>query len=676
MGVSKQQLLNTVRQLKEYIDYTSGSSNLSNYLSKTNMTEYTPTEDYHPTTKKYVDDVAETVKPKISTEEGNSIQEKKDGLYVSAPTELYGKSAYDLAVANGFKGTEAEWLASLKGQDGTNGQDGIIGADGKSAYEIALANGYEGTETEWLASLKGADGTNGKDGTNGVDGATGPAGADGKNGTDGITPHIGANGNWFIGDTDTGVSAEGGTGSIDISAKDDNALTKEADGLYVPSVAETNISEEKDNAIVKKEDGLYVPSVSKVEINPADNNAIQQTENGIFVEDQTKTIDTLKTRLGSYALYQKYVNIELDSCFMQLAEAYTPVEGEYVPFVKITGSLEINEGRVIIKPSQRIQINVSCNYFDTTGAYTNIRYQIKDYTNDIPIISLQPNSSDNNVEYDFSGFCQYENNTESNCEIGLYVEKIGTLDTLTGDTTMTIQEIGRQTVIDPVEYVDENSGIEDTPVGHILTHMGKTAPKHYLICDGTEYNIADYPYLAQHMIDEFGKVNYFGGDGTTTFAVPDLRGEFLRGSGTAIRDTGSGGEVGEHQNGTKHLYLAKSATNYLYSDGDANVYGGPSGSDTVIQGTNKTAVALSTKQTSTWDGSGKSYYTSRPTNTSVLYCIKYEPTYYFINIPTEQINEEIALLKQQNELLTAQNTLMQEQIDQLSEIIASINREV
>lgn len=28
---------------------------------------------------------------------------------------------------------------------------------GKSAYEIAVANGFEGTEAEWLASLQGAD---------------------------------------------------------------------------------------------------------------------------------------------------------------------------------------------------------------------------------------------------------------------------------------------------------------------------------------------------------------------------------------------------------------------------------------------------------------------------------------------------------------------------------------
>ena len=37
------------------------------------------------------------------------------------------------------------------------------GADGKSAYEIAVDNGFEGSETEWLESLKGKDGKDGKD---------------------------------------------------------------------------------------------------------------------------------------------------------------------------------------------------------------------------------------------------------------------------------------------------------------------------------------------------------------------------------------------------------------------------------------------------------------------------------------------------------------------------------
>ena len=44
------------------------------------------------------------------------------------------------------------------------GNKGDAGADGKSAYEVAVANGYTGTQAQWLASLKGADGANGKDG--------------------------------------------------------------------------------------------------------------------------------------------------------------------------------------------------------------------------------------------------------------------------------------------------------------------------------------------------------------------------------------------------------------------------------------------------------------------------------------------------------------------------------
>ncbi len=81
-----------------------------------------------------------------------------------------GASAYDLAVASGFEGTEAEWLASLHGADGTNGTngtDGVDGTNGASAYEIAVAGGYTGSEAEWLQSLHGTDGTNGTNGTDG-----------------------------------------------------------------------------------------------------------------------------------------------------------------------------------------------------------------------------------------------------------------------------------------------------------------------------------------------------------------------------------------------------------------------------------------------------------------------------------------------------------------------------
>ena len=63
-----------------------------------------------------------------------------------------GRSAYELAVENGYRGTLEEWLASLNGNNGL------------SAYELAVENGYRGTEEEWLASLKGTAGDKGDDG--------------------------------------------------------------------------------------------------------------------------------------------------------------------------------------------------------------------------------------------------------------------------------------------------------------------------------------------------------------------------------------------------------------------------------------------------------------------------------------------------------------------------------
>lgn len=148
-----------------------------------------------------------------------------------------GKSAYDIAMENGFVGTEQEWLDSLEGpagpkgdqgdvgpagQDGQDGQQGPKGdpgdtgpkgdqgdvgesayeawlalgntgseqdfidslkgekgdagdngADGKSAYEVALDNGFVGTEGEWLDSLVGPQGEQGIQGIQGEKGDPG-----------------------------------------------------------------------------------------------------------------------------------------------------------------------------------------------------------------------------------------------------------------------------------------------------------------------------------------------------------------------------------------------------------------------------------------------------------------------------------------------------------------------
>ena len=58
-------------------------------------------------------------------------------------------NAYDIAVKNGFKGTEAEWLASLHGTDGMDGDDGSD-LDINDIYEAAKEEGYQGTFLEFL----------------------------------------------------------------------------------------------------------------------------------------------------------------------------------------------------------------------------------------------------------------------------------------------------------------------------------------------------------------------------------------------------------------------------------------------------------------------------------------------------------------------------------------------
>ncbi|MGN6831664.1 collagen-like triple helix repeat-containing protein [Neisseria sp. P0017.S007] len=78
-----------------------------------------------------------------------------------------GKSAYEIAVANGYVGSEEAWLYSLKGRDGSPGRDG---RNGLSAYELADGELLFGTVGKWLESLKGATGAKGDNGDTGAAG--------------------------------------------------------------------------------------------------------------------------------------------------------------------------------------------------------------------------------------------------------------------------------------------------------------------------------------------------------------------------------------------------------------------------------------------------------------------------------------------------------------------------
>ena len=65
-------------------------------------------------------------------------------------------------------------------------------ADGKSAYEVAVENGFVGTVSQWLASLVGPQGNPGVDGAPGAPGADGVDGADGADGTSMVVGQVAA----------------------------------------------------------------------------------------------------------------------------------------------------------------------------------------------------------------------------------------------------------------------------------------------------------------------------------------------------------------------------------------------------------------------------------------------------------------------------------------------------
>lgn len=152
------------------------------------------------------------------------------------------------------------------------------------------------------------------------------------------------------------------------------------------------------------------------------------------------------------------------------------------------------------------------------------------------------------------------------------------------------------------------------PIGTINFFDASIAPQGWLACDGSVVNIADYPDLATYYASVHGSTNFYGGDGTTTFAVPDLRGEFLRGTGTnGHANQGDGANVGVHQDGT--------------------VIPNVTTSDMIYASKTYVSNADSISTPSGWGYVGKTdysalqediykNYTSRPTNTSFLICVK------------------------------------------------------
>ena len=99
----------------------------------------------------------------VAFNDNKSLQEKLDNgeLGGGGGSGTAGKSAYEIAVDNGFVGTETEWLESLKGVDGTDGTTFIpsVSATG----DLSWSND-DGKENPATVNIKGAKGDRGDSG--------------------------------------------------------------------------------------------------------------------------------------------------------------------------------------------------------------------------------------------------------------------------------------------------------------------------------------------------------------------------------------------------------------------------------------------------------------------------------------------------------------------------------
>lgn len=197
-----------------------------------------------------------------------------------------------------------EKIASV--HDGANGKDGV---DGASAYEIAVENGYTGTEAEWLTSLKGQKGERGEkgekgdtgeqglqgiQGEKGEKGDTGAAGKDGMNGTDGRDGANGFSPTVIVTETSTGatITATDKNGTTTATIKNGTSGETASWGDYTPGCEEGESAKyctAKLVTVYGKQTWQVLPSISTVS-----HNALDIVPDGLLVPDLSPDVDALK----------------------------------------------------------------------------------------------------------------------------------------------------------------------------------------------------------------------------------------------------------------------------------------------------------------------------------------------------------------------------------------------
>lgn len=154
------------------------------------------------------------------------------------------------------------------------------------------------------------------------------------------------------------------------------------------------------------------------------------------------------------------------------------------------------------------------------------------------------------------------------------------------------------------QLVNQNSG---NPVGTVITFASVTPPNGYLVCDGAVISRVQYSNLFSIIGETFGT-----GDGSTTFKIPNLRGEFIRGF-----DGGRGLDIGRAFGSVQLDSFREHGHNMKFTNSQSNTnYNNSTGSFML----NTSYLSAFTELSSLEKTGGTE---TRPRNIALQYCIKY-----------------------------------------------------
>jgi len=142
------------------------------------------------------------------------------------------------------------------------------------------------------------------------------------------------------------------------------------------------------------------------------------------------------------------------------------------------------------------------------------------------------------------------------------------------------------------------------PAGTVIMWSTNTPPAGYLECNGSAINRAAYASLFAVIGTTYG-----AGNGTTTFNLPDLRGEFIRGWDNG-RGVDPGRSLGSNQSHELYIHSHGLADNTSSSQND--FFGGSTNNYGLAQ--------FSTNNYGTTNTTGGAE--TRPRNVALMYCIK------------------------------------------------------